>query len=111
MIKGGRIQLNLFDGTNILATNEYKTKDSILMKIPEKEIIQHLKFEEGALVMVTGGTHAGEIGRLRSYKIVRSSSPNLVTIEIEGREYTTIEDYIFVVGSKEDRKPVIDLGV
>ncbi len=111
MIKGGRIQLNLFDGTNILATNEYKTKDSILMKIPEKEIIQHLKFEESALVMVTGGTHAGEIGRLKSYKIVRSSSPNLVTIEIEGREYTTIEDYIFVVGSKEDRKPVIDLGV
>ena len=111
MIRGGRIQLNLFDGTNILATNEYKTKDSILMKIPEKEIIQHLKFEEGALVMVTGGTHAGEIGRLKSYKIVRSSSPNLVTIEIEGREYTTIEDYIFVIGSKEDKKPVIDLGV
>jgi len=111
MIRGGRIQLNLFDGTNILATNEYKTKDSILMKIPEKEILQHLKFEEGALVMVTGGTHAGEIGRLKSYKIVRSSSPNLVTIEVEGREYTTIEDYIFVVGSKEDKKPVIDLGV
>ena len=111
MIRGGRIQLNLFDGTNILATNEYKTKDSILMKIPEKEILQHLKFEEGALVMVTGGTHAGEIGRLKSYKIVRSSAPNLVTIEVEGREYTTIEDYIFVVGSKEDKKPVIDLGV
>lgn len=111
MVKGGRIQLNLFDGTNILATNEFKTKDSILMKIPEKEIIQHLKFEEGALVMVTGGTHAGELGRLKSYKIVRSSSPNLVTIEIEGKEYTTIEDYVFVVGSKEDKKPVIDLGV
>uniref|UniRef100_A0A7C3UDR6 Small ribosomal subunit protein eS4 n=1 Tax=Geoglobus ahangari TaxID=113653 RepID=A0A7C3UDR6_9EURY len=111
MVKGGKIQLNLFDGTNILATNEYKTKDSIVMKIPEKEILQHLKFEEGALVMVTGGTHAGEIGRLKSYKVVRSSSPNLVTIEVEGREYTTIEDYVFVVGSKEDKKPVIDLGV
>ncbi|WP_456368955.1 30S ribosomal protein S4e [Geoglobus sp.] len=111
IVKGGKVQLNLFDGTNILASNEYRTKDSILLRIPEKEILQHLKFEEGALVMVTGGTHAGEIGRLKSYNVVRGSSPNLVTIEIGGREYTTIEQYIFVVGSKDDDKPVIDLGV
>jgi len=110
-LKGGRVQLNLFDGTNILASNDYKTKDSILLKIPKKELIQHLKFEEGALVMVTGGKHAGEIGKLKSYKIVKGSSPNLVTIEIEGKEYTTVEQYIFVVGGKEDEKPVIDLGV
>ncbi|MEM4702704.1 MAG: 30S ribosomal protein S4e [Archaeoglobaceae archaeon] len=44
VVKGGRIQLNLFDGTNILGTNEYKTKDSVLLKIPEKQVIDHLKF-------------------------------------------------------------------
>ncbi len=111
MVKGGRIQLNLFDGTNILAGNEYKTKDSILMTIPEKKIIDHLKFEIGALVMVTGGSHAGEIGRIKDYKIVRSSAPNLVTVESEKGEFTTIEDYIFVIGKKDSEKPVIDLGV
>jgi len=111
MVRGGKVQLNLFDGTNILASNEYKTKDSILLKIPEKEIVDHLKFEEGALVMITGGTHAGEIGRLKSYKVVRSSAPNLVTVEGEDRDITTIEDYIFVVGKKDSDKPVIDLGV
>ena len=111
MVRGGKVQLNLFDGTNILASNEYKTKDSILLKIPEKEIVDHLKFEEGALVMITGGTHAGEIGRLKSYKVVRSSAPNIVTVEGEERDITTIEDYIFVVGKKDSDKPVIDLGV
>ncbi len=111
VVKGGKIQLNLFDGTNILASNEYKTKDSLLLKIPEKEIVDHLKFEEGALVMITGGTHAGEIGRLKEYKIVRSSAPNLVTVEGEERDITTIEDYIFVIGKKDSDKPVIDLGV
>ncbi len=111
MVRGGKVQLNLFDGTNILASNEYKTKDSILLRIPEKEVIDHLKFEEGALVMITGGTHAGEIGRLKSYKVVRSSAPNLVTVEGEERDITTIEDYIFVVGKKDSDKPVIDLGV
>uniref|UniRef100_A0A7C3MAI5 Small ribosomal subunit protein eS4 n=1 Tax=Archaeoglobus fulgidus TaxID=2234 RepID=A0A7C3MAI5_ARCFL len=111
IVKGGKVQLNLFDGTNILGSNEYKTKDSILLRIPEKEIIDHLKFEEGALVMITGGTHAGEIGRIKSYKIVRSSAPNLVTVEGEERDITTIEDYVFVVGKKDSEKPVIDLGV
>ncbi len=111
MVKGGKIQLNLFDGTNVLGDNSYKTKDSILMEIPEKKIVDHLPFEIGALVMITGGTHAGEIGRVKDYKVIRSSSPNLVTVEVEGRELTTIEDYVFVVGKKDSDKPVIDLGV
>ncbi len=111
LVRGGKVQLNLFDGTNILGSNEYKTKDSILLRIPEKEVVDHLKFEEGALVMITGGTHAGEIGRLKEYKIVRSSAPNLVTVEGEERDITTIEDYVFVVGKKDSSKPVIDLGV
>jgi small subunit ribosomal protein S4e len=105
----GKVQLNLFDGTNLIATNEYRTKDSVLMEIPEKKIIDHLKFEEGALVMITGGTHAGEMGRIKQYKIVRSAAPNLVTIVGE-EEFTTIEDHVFVVG-KKDSKPIIDLGV
>lgn len=111
MVKGGKIQLNLFDGTNILGDNSFKTKDSILMEIPEKKIVDHLPFEIGALVMITGGTHAGEIGRVKDYKVIRSSSPNLVTVDIEGREITTIEDYVFVIGKKDSDKPVIDLGV
>ncbi|MEM0351182.1 MAG: 30S ribosomal protein S4e [Archaeoglobaceae archaeon] len=111
VVKGGRIQLNLFDGTNILGTNEYKTKDSVLLKIPEKQVIDHLKFEEGALIMIIGGTHAGEIGRVKSYKIVKGSGANLVTVETGLGEITTIEDYIFVIGKKGSDKPVIDLGV
>ncbi len=111
LLKGGKVQLNLFDGTNIVASNDYSTKDSIVLQIPEKKILNHLKFEEGVLVMITGGTHAGEVGRIKDYKIVRGSSPNLVTVEGGSREITTIEDYIFVVGDKEAKEPVIDLGV
>jgi len=111
IVKGGKVQLNLFDGTNILATNEYHTKDSVLLKIPEKQILDHLTFEEGALIMIVGGTHAGEIGRVKSYKLVKGSGSNLVTVETAKGEITTVEDYIFVVGKKGAEKPVIDLGV
>ncbi|RLI86407.1 MAG: 30S ribosomal protein S4e [Archaeoglobales archaeon] len=110
IVKGGKVQLNLFDGTNILADNSYKTRDSVLLEIPEKKIVDHLRFEEGALVMIIGGSHAGEIGRIKEFKVVRSSAPNLVTIESERGTLTTIEDHVFVVG-KADGKPVIDLGV
>ena len=111
LVRGGRVQLNLFDGTNVLASNDYKTKDSVLLRVPEKEIVDHLPFEEGALVMITGGTHAGQLGRVKKYKIVRGSAPNLVTVESEAGEFTTIVDHIFVVGKKGEEKPVIDLGV
>lgn len=111
VVKGGKIQLNLFDGTNILATNDFNTKDSVLLKIPEKQILDHLKFEEGALIMIVGGTHAGEIGRVKAYKVVKGSGANLVTVETPFGEITTVEDYVFVVGKKGSEKPVIDLGV
>jgi small subunit ribosomal protein S4e len=111
IVKGGKVQLNLFDGTNILATNEYSTKDSILLKIPEKQILDHLKFEEGALIMIVGGTHAGEIGKVKSYKVVKGSGSNLVTVETSKGEITTVEDYVFVVGKKGSDRPLIDLGV
>lgn len=110
VVRGGKVQLNLFDGTNILADNTYRTKDSILVKIPEMKIVDHLKFEDGALVMIVGGTHAGELGHIKEYKVVRGSAPNLVTIEGEEGEITTIADHVFVVG-KPGGKPVIDLGV
>ncbi|RLI80820.1 30S ribosomal protein S4e, partial [Archaeoglobales archaeon] len=53
----------------------------------------------------------GEIGKLKDFKVVRSSSPNLVTVESRGTDITTIIDYIFVVGKKGSERPVIDLGV
>lgn len=107
MVKGGKEQLNLFDGSNLIASG-YNVKDSILVELPEKQIVDHLKFEEGALVMITGGTHAGEMGKLKKYRVMKGPSANLVTVEGEDKEYTTIEDYVFVIG--KDR-PVIDLGV
>jgi len=107
VVKDGKEQLNLFDGSNILAEG-FRVKDSILIDFNEKKIVDHIKFEEGALVMITGGKHAGEMGKLKKHRVMRGASPNLVTVEGDRREYTTIEDYVFAVGRD---KPVIDLGV
>lgn len=107
VVRGGKEQLNLFDGSNFIASG-YNVKDSILLEVPEKKIVDHLKFEEGALVMITGGVHAGEMGKLKKYRVMKGPSANLVTVEGKDKEYATIEDYVFVIGKD---KPVIDLGV
>jgi len=105
-LKGGKVQLNLNDGTNILGSNEYGTKDSLILSVPDKQIVKHLQFKVGNLAMVVGGQHSGEIGKITEIREVKSSRHNTVAISGE-TEFETIGDYVIVIG--ED-KPEIRLG-
>lgn len=105
-LKGGKVQLNLSDGTNILGSNEYGTKDSLILSVPDKQVIKHLQFKVGNLAMVVGGQHSGEIGKIKEIREVKSSRHNTVTISGEN-EFDTIENYVIVIG--ED-VPEIRLG-
>jgi small subunit ribosomal protein S4e len=105
-LKGGKVQLNLSDGTNIFGSNEYGTKDSLILSVPDKKVLKHLQFKVGNLAMVVGGQHSGEIGKIKDIKEVKSSRHNTVTISGE-TDFETIESYVIVIG--ED-KPEIRLG-
>ncbi|MDD2438956.1 MAG: 30S ribosomal protein S4e [Methanosarcinaceae archaeon] len=105
-IKGGKIQLNLSDGTNILGSNAYKTKDSLILSVPDKQVVKRLEYKVGNLAMVVGGKHSGEIGTIKEIKEVRSSRHNTVIISAD-TEFETIEPYVFVIG---EEKPEIKLG-
>ncbi|HOK58321.1 30S ribosomal protein S4e [Methanothrix sp.] len=105
-LKGNRTQLNLSDGSNIIAEGEFRTGDSLLISLPERSIEDVIKFEVGNLAMVTGGSHTGKTGRIKSVQIVRSSMPNRVTISADDRDIDTIVDYVFMIGRDA---PVIEL--
>jgi small subunit ribosomal protein S4e len=105
-LKGGKVQLNLSDGTNILGSNEYGTKDSLILSVPDKQVLKHLQFKVGNLAMVVGGQHSGEIGKIKEIREVKSSRHNTVTISGD-KDFETIENYVIVIG--EDR-PEIRLG-
>lgn len=108
IVKDGRVQLNLHDGTNIIASNDYKTNDTVILTIPDKQIHKHIKYEPGNLAEVTGGTHSGELANIKEIKKVRSSQPNMVVLtRQDGTDFETIEDYVFVIGID---KPEINLG-
>ncbi len=105
-IKGGKTQLNLHDGRNILTDGDYKTGDVVVLKVPEQEIKDHIKFESGNIGMITGGKHIGEMGTVKEINITRSYMHNTVLIETDGITFQTLEEYVFVLGKD---KPIIAL--
>ena len=105
-IKGGKTQLNLEGGRNIIADDDYKTGDVLLLNIPEQKISDSIKFEEGALGLITGGKHISEVGKIDEIKITQSSKSNTVLMETEEGSFLTLARYVFVVGQD---KPVISL--
>lgn len=107
-IKGGKTQLNLHDGKNIIVDEtDLKVGDVIQISTPGQEIKESLSLEVGATVLVTGGKHTGELGKVSEIIINKSSNPNTIVIENSAKEeFLTLKDYAFVVGTDS---PIIDL--
>ena len=105
IVKKGAVQLNLHDGSNILASNDYKTFDTVLLG-ENREIAKHIAYKPGNLAMVVGGEHSGEIGKIKQIRKVRGSATNMVSISNEG-EFETIENYVFVIGESAPEIKVI----
>ena len=111
VMKGGKIQLELHDGTSILLpeVDVYKTLDVLKLVVPERELTGHVKLTIGAPALVTGGKNIGKYGKVISIE----EKPNqkrrdlIVTLEdASGNQFQTILDFVFVVG---DTKPSISL--
>ena len=105
IVRNGAVQLNLHDGTNVLASNDYKTFDTIILDINHK-IVKHIPYKPGNLAMIVGGEHSGEIGKIKQIRKVRGSGTNMVSISNES-EFDTIEDYVYVIGETTPQIKVV----
>ncbi|MDR0900938.1 MAG: 30S ribosomal protein S4e [Methanobrevibacter sp.] len=106
-IKDNKTQLNLHDGRNMIVDESFSVGDVISLNIPDQEINDNFKFEEGAMVLITGGKHTGEIGKITEIIINKSSNPNTVIVENNKKDnFLTLKDYAFVIGKD---KPAISL--
>jgi small subunit ribosomal protein S4e len=110
MVKGGKIQLSLHDGKNILLSkaqgNKYSTEGSLVIELPTQKIIDYLPFKKGMLVFVNGGKHFGETAIIDEAIDVQSPHPDRVILKSNGTSYETLQRYAFVVGEK---KPVVKI--
>jgi len=98
-----KIQLNLFDGRNILVDkkSQYRIGDTVVIEVPSQKIVEHFKLERNALVFITKGKKVGDSGK------VENISQREITCKKESGEIIeTRKQYVFVVGKE---KPIIKL--
>jgi small subunit ribosomal protein S4e len=114
--KGGKVQINLHDGRNILVEvsdptkseeDVYSTLDVVQLDIADGKIMKQLKLKEGAYGIVVEGKNTGKHGTITGVEKYSPTAPRIVKIKgADGVEYSTVADYVFVIG--ED-KPLIPL--
>ncbi|MDO9538440.1 MAG: 30S ribosomal protein S4e [Methanocalculus sp.] len=107
-LPGGKVQLNLLFGANLVADDSYHPKDSIILTLgvdgdARFSIKEHFPYAVGNVAMVVGGQHSGRVARIREVIPVPGSVPNRVSLEdlSTGAVFETIEPYIFMVGRDE----------
>ena len=98
-IKGGKTQLHLHDGRNILTDDagEYNTGDSLVLALPSQEIKEHIRFSDGVKCYLTGGAHVGEFAEVSEYIVKRSSMPN----EVQFADFGTVISNVFAIGKQK----------
>jgi small subunit ribosomal protein S4e len=108
-MKGGRLQLNLHDGRNILVDkDEYKTGDVLKISLPDQKVMSKFDFKEDSLAMLTGGAHIGTICRIKKIEKTRNPMPNIVEFH-EG--FNTIVDYVFMVGTDKSEIETAEVSI
>jgi small subunit ribosomal protein S4e len=105
IIPGGKVQLNMRYGANLIADNTYKAGDSIVLSLePETrfKIVDHFPFAVGNMAMVTGGRHSGNVARIVDIIKMPGSVPNKIILEDETTKarFDTISPYIYMVGKQ-----------
>ena len=99
-IKGGQIQLSLHDGRNIIVnTNDYVPGDSLVIEVPEQNIVSHMKFEIGSKIMIISGKNVGLTGtvdKMLNRKTLLEQ--NRIIVQSDGGKIETLKKYAMVVG-------------
>jgi small subunit ribosomal protein S4e len=105
VVAGGKVQLNMRDGANLLADNTYKSGDSIVLSLESEtrfKIVDHFPFVVGNMAMVIGGRHSGKVARVVDIIKMPGSVPNKIILEDESAKtrFDTISPYIYMVGKQ-----------
>jgi small subunit ribosomal protein S4e len=97
-VPGGKTQLNLHDGRNILMENcTYKTGDVLKIEVPSQKILEHYSLGKGQVALITSGSHVGGTAIVDEYVETRLPAENLVRFK-DGT--STVKSNVFVIGTK-----------
>jgi len=102
ILKNNKVQLNLSGGrTIIIKKDSYKTGDTIMISLPKQEIKDHIPLETGAFILLSGGKHAGAMG-----KVTGIEGKNIKLKTADKKDIETLKKYAFAIGKD---KPLIKI--
>jgi len=106
ILKKNRLQLNFFDGTNLITKGKFETNDTIVFDIAKNEPKETLKMEKGVIVYIIDGKKIGDIGILKEIEERKGLQPAKIIFTKDKKDFETLKDYVFVIGKN---KPIITL--
>ena len=107
-MKKGAVQISFHDGSNMLADkNLYHTNDIAVFDINSRKIKEIIKLDKGCKALVVGGKNMGSIVTVIEIVTMKSSMPNQIVVDMEGKVFTLPNDYVFAIGKDT---PVIKIG-
>ncbi|MDE1829884.1 MAG: 30S ribosomal protein S4e [Thaumarchaeota archaeon] len=105
-IRGKKTQLGFHDGRNLISDTKVSVGDTCLVQVPETKILDVIKLEKDAQVIVTSGVNAGKMGRVAEIREGTFVLPKRALIDIDNRQIEIPSDSIMAVGKD---KPVIQI--
>ena len=94
--RAGKSQLNLHDGRNLLLPkDEYATGTTLKLALPQQKVLANYPLEPGAIALLIGGQHVGEIAHVERVERTRNPRANVVHFT-EG--FSTDVTKVFVIG-------------
>lgn len=97
----GKIQIATHDSRTLITDkNDYKVGDTIVLKLPEGKITEHIKLEKGVFAYLSGGKRKGRIAK------VQGIEGQTVRLSDGPESFETRKEFVFAVGKE---KPIIKL--
>ncbi len=102
MTSGGKIQLSLHDGKNIIVAEnndtlkKAKLGDSLLLNVPKQEVKELISLVKGAKIYLIKGKHRSDRGEFVSV------SGNIAVYKKGNVQIETDKSYLFVVGKDKE---------
>lgn len=108
-IEGGKVQLNLHDGRNIIVSSqsarqktetEFAPGGAMQLGLPKQNMMGIVPFQTGALGLVIDGRNQGIFGKITTITPGTHARPKIVKIETATEAFDTPAEYVIPVGTQ-----------
>jgi len=91
-------QYGFHDGKTFRSEQEFSVGDTCLVTLPNKSVINHIKFEKGCTALITRGENAGRIGKVEDIREGIFSLPRRALLSFGDKTIELPVETILAVG-------------